>query len=227
VLTVCCVLVAGPVRGFDVDYVVRLERMVWRHLERPFQFTCLTDGTRGGLPRHIETVRIPSAADDVPLNGRGYWRKLEVFNPSHGFTGRMLFLDLDTIIVGDLAAIVDWPADLALTTDALVEERAHVNTDRYGRGLVRRFNSSVMVWNAGTQDQLYTDLTSADIQRLSTDQDWIGEQAPHAEGMPLEWFPRISQVRPPWPASAKVVLCKKPKNHDAITQWPELGQWWN
>lgn len=225
-LTVACVLVAGPVAGYSVDYVLRLERMVRRHLARPFQFVCLTDGSKGPLPAPIETVQIPAASEAIPANGRGYWSKVQLFNPAIGFSGRVLFLDLDVLVVSDLAPIVDFPAALALTEDELVAERAHITTDRYGRTLVRRFNSSVMAWDAGTQDFLFTRWTIDQTLRLSTDQDWIGEQAPDAQGMPYAWFPRISRVQPPWPAEAKVVLCKKPKNVEAVQRWPELEQWW-
>lgn len=234
-LTVCCVLVAGPVAGYSVDYVVRLEWMVRRYLARPFRFVCLTDGTRGQLPDPIETIRIPSSAAWVPVNGRGYWAKLQLFNPAHGFTGRLLYLDLDTLVVAPLDAIVDFPASLALTADALVLERAHLTSDRYGRRLHRRFNGSVMVWDGGTHHHLFTNFTPDVTWRLSTDQDWIGEQAIDAAGMPLAWFPRISQLVTdpgfaatggPYPPDAKVVLTKKPKNHDAIARWPWFDAQW-
>jgi hypothetical protein len=232
-LTVCCVLVDGPVKGFSVDYVVRMHRMVRRYLSRPFRFVCLTDGTRGPLPAPIETIRIPSCGQDVPANGRGYWAKLQVFNRTNGLEGRVLYLDLDTMPVAPLDPIVDFPASLALTTDAFVVERAHLDTDRYGRKLVRRFNSSVMVWDAsqhpgGLNEQLFDTVEIADMLRLSTDQDWIGEQAEWAKGMPLEWFPRLSKIGPPetWRPEFKVILTKKPKNHDAVTRFPWFNEWW-
>lgn len=223
-VTVVCVWVRGPV-AYSAEYVVRLERMVRRYLARPFRFVCLTDRPEL-VPASIETIAIASPSEDIPANGRGYWTKLQVFNAGHGLEGRILYLDLDTIVVAPLDPIVDFPATLALTADAFVVERAHLNRDRYGRLLVRRFNGSVMVWDAGTHAELYTRWTIGDTERLSTDQDWIGEQATDAKGMNLAWFPRISQVRPPWPPEAIVVLVKKPKNHEAIVRWPELDQWW-
>lgn len=235
-LTVCCVLVDGPVVGFNNAYVVRLERMVRRYLARDFRFVCFTDGTRGELPPPIETIRLKHLPPGrLPENGRGYWRKLELFNPKHGLEGRVLFLDLDVLVVATLDPIVDFPAALALTEDALVLERAHLNRDRYGRQLVRRFNSSVIVWDAGVADYLYTRCTPDDVARLSTDQDWIGEQAPEAVGMPLAWFPRLSHLvrdpqfaatGSPFPADAKVLLTKKPKNHDALSRFPWFGRAW-
>lgn len=223
-LTVVCVFVRGPY-PYTADYVVRLERMVRRQLARPFRFVCLTDRAEE-LPATIEAIRIRGLAGQVPNNGAGYWNKVRLFDPALHLRGRVLYIDLDSLIVGPLEPIVDYPASLALTEDALVLERAHLNTDRYGRGLVRRFNSSVMVWDGGLHQDLWTRWTPAVAQRLSTDQDWIGEQAEDAVGMPLGWFPRISRVQPPWPADAKVVLVKKPKNHEAAQRWPWFEPLW-
>jgi hypothetical protein len=84
-----------------------------------------------------------------------------------------------------------------------------------------------MVWDGGTQTELYTDWTPAVTQRLSGDQDWTGERLPQARGLPREWFPRLSEaVRPPWPAEAKVVLVKVPKNHIAAQEVPGFLEWW-
>lgn len=221
-LTVCCVWVKGAY-PYTAEYVVRLERMVRRHLPRPFRFVCLTDQPKA-LPKHIETVVVSTPEDPVPEPTRGIWTKIELFNPfrewnRHG--DRVLFLDLDVLVVANLESIVDTPAALALTEDALVLERAHLDTDRFGRKVVRRFNSSVIVFDGGTQNELFTRWTPKVALRLSTDQDWTAEQAPHAVGLPLNWFPRISRVQPPWKPEVKVVLCKKPKN--AI--WADKEQW--
>ncbi len=236
-LTVCCVLCDGPVSSFTADCVVRLERMVRRYLDRSFSFVCFTDGTRGAIPKHIQTVRIPSCGQEIPANGRGFWNKLQVFNPSHrvAFGDRALFFDLDVLIVADLSPLVDFPGDFALTEDALVVERAHIDRDRYGRQIVRRFNSSVMLWTPGEQDRLFTGWRAVDAHRLMSDQDWIGEQAPDAVGMPLAWFPRISQLvkdeviaktGQPMPTEAKVVLVKKPKPVQAAATWPWFEPMW-
>jgi hypothetical protein len=225
VLTICCLLVKGPV-PYSAEYVTRLERGARKWLERPFRFVCFTDGTVP-LPPDIDTITIPPPSPAIPLNGRGYWSKLQVFNPAYGLAGRVLYLDLDTLVVGPLDDIVDFPAPLALAEDPFIESRADITTDRFGRTLVRRFNGSVMVWDAGTQNALWDKWSVIETFRLSTDQDWVGEQAPHARPLPLAWFPRLSQVQPPWPADARVVLCKKPKNHEAAAQWPWFERAWS
>lgn len=220
-LTVACVFMRGPY-PYTIDYVIRLERMVRKHLDRPFRFVCLTDRAKDIVPWGIEAIPIPNLKGIVPDNGVGYWSKVWLFHPDMGWNGRVLFLDLDTLVVNALDPIVDYPASLALASDVLT----HSNSDRFGRRVVRRFNSSVMVWDGGLHTDLFTRWTPDVAQKLSTDQDWIGEQSEEAKAMPLEWFPRISQAQPPWADDAKVVLVKKPKNAEASKKWPWFDEMW-
>ena len=234
-LTVCCVWVRGPVY-YTADYVVRLRRMVTRYLARPHRFVCFTDQP-DALP-DIETVTIEGMRGVVPDNGAGYWAKVRVFHPVFAFPGwgwyragalggsRVLYIDLDSLIVSDLSPIVDFPAPFAITEDELVKERPRVDTDKYGRQILRAFNSSVMVWDAGFGQDIYTAWTPDVAQRLSTDQDWIAERYPNAAALPCAWFPRISRQQPPWPDEAKVVLVKKPKPHEAVDRWPWFEPLW-
>lgn len=143
----------------------------------------------------------------------------------------MLYLDLDSLIVARLAPILDAPAPFAITADP--ERRAVPRTqDSYGRRIVRRFNSSVMVWDGGTHTALYTDWSPDVAQRLSGDQDWIGTRLRHAHALPRAWFPRISECAAAsggtvtYPSDAKVILCKHPKNHIAAEQWPWVEAIW-
>jgi len=216
-LTVCCVYVQGEY-PYTPEYVERLHAMVARWIDRPFRFTCLTD--RPWLFQDpIETVPI------VKLAGFAPWSKLELFNPLRERSGRMLYLDLDSLIVDSLAPIVDFPARFAITADP--PQPGQKVRDSFGRWIVRRFNSSVMVWDGGTQTSLYTTWTPDVASRLSGDQDWTGEQMPDTKTMPRSWFPRLSELRGELPtAPAKVVLMKVPKNHVAVDQWPWVAPLW-
>lgn len=219
-IIVCCVLVQGEY-PYTPEYVRRLQRMVARYLDRPHRFVCLTDQPEA-MPAGVEAIPTERVAGCF-----AFWTKLRLFDVARAWTGRVLYLDLDTLITDRLDAIVDFPARFALTEDAYVIERAHLVTDRHGRRLVRKFNSSVMVWDAGTQTDLWDRFTLADAQRLSTDQDYIAEQALDAQPMPLAWFPRLSRLPPPpFPPDAKVVLVKKPKGFDACAKWPWLEPLW-
>lgn len=214
--TVACLFVRGEY-AYTPEYVTRLHAMVTRWIDRPFRFVCLTDQPWLFAPP-IETVAVQK------LPGFAPWTKLELFNPVRQWTGRLLYLDLDTLIVSSLAPLLDTPVDFAITADP--EGRSPRTRDSFGHAIVRRFNSSVMVWDGGTQTDLYTDWTPAVVNRLSGDQDWIGERRPKAYAWPRAWFPRISEVSQSLPTAAKVVLVKVPKNHLAAQQWPWVAPLW-
>lgn len=209
-LTVACLWVQGEY-PYTLDYVCRLKAMVTRWIDRPFRFVVLTDRP-WDVPKDIETIPVGKFPDCF-----AYWTKLELFNPLRKFDGRVLYLDLDTLIVSPLAPILAIDAPFALTADPFkMGMRAF---DSYGRAIVRKFNSSVMLWNGGEQTHLYTSWRPKVAERLSGDQDWIAEQCPDAFGMSRSWFPRLSEVvRPPFDSDVKIILSKRPKNHVAAKE---------
>lgn len=211
-LTVCCVWVKGHV-PFSLVYVQTLRKMVARSLDRPHRFVCLSD-------RKAQIPKVEEIAISAPPRGMyGWWAKVQLFKPGR-FTGRVLYLDLDTLIVDQLDAIVDYPSSCALIPDAGTFRGAR------GRSVVKRFNSSVMVWDAGAMDQVWRAWTPRVTRRLHGDQDWIGEQMPEADTMPLEWFPRLSQCPDGPPDESKVILAKVPKNLDAAKRYPWFAERW-
>jgi hypothetical protein len=212
-LTVACVWVNGHL-PYPVEYVEKLHAMAERSTDHVFRFVCLTDQPKK-VPATMQAIEIPN-----PNPMKGWWSKIELFNPGR-FIGRVLYLDLDTLIVGNLDAIIDFPSEFALAP--------HAGTFN-GKGrlqVVKRFNSSVMVWDAGAADFLYRYWTPAAAQVLWGDQDYIGMMAPGAAVMPAEWFPRMSEFAwPNVPKDAKVVLCKKPKNADAARVLTGFAEAW-
>jgi hypothetical protein len=219
-MIVACVFVKGNY-PYTLEYVVRLERMARKFLTRAFRFVCLTD-----QPEAVTAVGIEAIAVSRLAVSQAYWHKLHLFNPAHRLTGRVLFLDLDVLVIGDLAPIVDYPAPFALAADELALERPTRDTNAIGQTIIRQFNASVMAWDAGTLDTLWQAWTPKIAARLQGDQDWYAERMPNAQAMPVSWFPRLSRVQPPWAPDAKVVLVKKPKNHISAAQWPWFDALW-
>lgn len=216
-MTVTCLYVRGEY-PYTVEYVTRLRDMVARWLPRPHRFVCLTD--QPWAFSDVETIAV------AKLPGFAPWTKLELFNPIRQWVGRMLYLDLDTLVVAPLDELVDTPQPFVITEDPASAHKPR-RFDSFGRAIVRRFNSSVMAWDGGTQTDLYADWTPAVAARLSGDQDWIGERRPDAATWPRHWFPRLSELhgQPPAPP-ARVVLAKVPKNHIAVEQWPWFAPLW-
>ena len=217
-VTVSCVFVRGRA-GYKPEYVYRLRAMVFHNLAREHRFVVLTDQPH--LFPGLEAIRIPS----TPIYERAWWSKVNLFSPLLP-KGRQLYIDLDSLISQELGPIVDYPAQLALIPHA-------GNWDDQGAlKVVKRFNSSVMVWDAEAEQpkRIYDHFYPLVMERLWGDQDWIGEVCFDAATMPLEWFPRLSEITTPGrfdiPSEAKVVLCKKPKNAEAEKRWPEFSRLW-
>lgn len=85
-MTVACVLRSGG--GFTTDDVDALHRAFLRY-DPGVDFVCLSD-----VPVRCRWI---SLSTDLP----GWWAKMELFRPGL-FTGeRVLYIDLDTVVVGD------------------------------------------------------------------------------------------------------------------------------
>lgn len=97
-MTVACVLRSGG--DFTAEYVRRLKAGVDANLSG-HRFVCLSD------------VDVP--CDRVALETRwpGWWSKIELFR----LTGRVLYLDLDTVITGSLQEIADYPHRFTMLRD--------------------------------------------------------------------------------------------------------------
>lgn len=226
-ITVACLWVRGDV-PYSADYVTRLLSMVGRNIDRRFRFVCLTDRPRE-LPQ-IETIDIA----DSRLAGGGlkaWWQKLELFNPARALGPVVLYIDLDSIIVGKLAPLFDFfndqPEPLCLVPPAGAFRPVGFRT-------VWRFNSSVMLFNPHHCTALFERFNPAYAKKgngralpLWGDQDWIGELMPEASTFPAAWFPRLSDLQAaPAVPEAVIVLCKKPKPHIAARDNDFVAEVW-
>ena len=79
---------------YGIEYVTRLRSMVARHLPQPHRFVCFTDYPNE-LPIDMETL-------PVSPNLPGWWAKFHVFEPTWRAGEHVVYLDLDTIIIGDI-----------------------------------------------------------------------------------------------------------------------------
>lgn len=88
-LTVACVLRSGGI--YDATWVAKLQWCVSRNLRENHRFVCLSD------------VDVP--CERIPLeNGwPRWWSKMEVFK----LEGPVLFIDLDTLVIDNMADIAD------------------------------------------------------------------------------------------------------------------------
>ena len=84
---------------YGAEYVNRLYNMCKRNITLPFKFIAFTDKT-DGLGQNIDARPLPEM--DLPPDRERGWRKLSCFRDDIGLSGRILFLDLDTVIVSNI-----------------------------------------------------------------------------------------------------------------------------
>jgi len=145
-LTVVCVLSGG---SYDDSHVKRLRQQLIGRISEPFSFYCLNDSPY-----------------------EGWWAKISLFEPGR-FKGRILYLDLDVSIVGNLDEIVNFPAPFGSIRDWL-----NPNT----------INSSVMVWDAGYADLIYKQFKYEERDRWpGGDQHFISANFLSIAKFPPEW----------------------------------------
>jgi len=74
-----------------------------------------------GVPHHIRVLSDQPVAGvvAVPLGHGfpGWWSKIELFRPGVFADELVLYLDLDTIVTGDLAPLARYPGDFAMLAD--------------------------------------------------------------------------------------------------------------
>lgn len=130
-LTVACVRWGDK---YGVEYVERLASGVRRNLRRSFVFVCFTDG--------VESLHGVEGVEARPLGQRclewrGWWTKAYLFSREARLTGRVLYMDLDTVISGSLDDIAAFSGHFAaLSAAGMANERRSTGT-----------NSSVMSWD--------------------------------------------------------------------------------
>lgn len=101
---------------YGPEYVDHLRAGVARHLKRPHRFVCFTDDGAGLRPdvevRPLPDLGLPAGQRDLR------WRKLALFRRELGdLAGTALFLDLDLVVVDDLAPFFDLPGRFRIIRD--------------------------------------------------------------------------------------------------------------
>lgn len=97
-------------------YINRLYEMVARHTTPPFRFVCFTDSTTDVRPE-VECFDLPEMPGFMPERTIGQWPKSRLWAPTLAdLEGPVLFLDLDSAIVGSLDDFFDYgsPEDVIL-----------------------------------------------------------------------------------------------------------------
>ncbi|HUY67738.1 MAG TPA: 6-hydroxymethylpterin diphosphokinase MptE-like protein [Alphaproteobacteria bacterium] len=141
---------------YGPDYVNIFYDMLTRNLPQPLDFTprfvCFTDDP-SGLDKGIETRPLPG---DL----KGWWNKLYLFKQGLFEDGaRVVYMDLDTAIVGDVRELAGYRGDFAILRDFYRP-----------KGL----GSGIMLWRGGFGAHMWDTFAKAGMPEIDGgDQAWI------------------------------------------------------
>lgn len=145
---------------FDAGYVNKLYYGVKRNTTVPFTFHCFTENG-GGLNPDIKTHPLPY--DNI----EGWWYKLYLFSDEIDIEGRVLYIDLDTLITGNIDHYLEHNKGFVVLRDLWAKQN--------------NVGSALMSFNVGEHKHIWDTFIKnpqAAIQELRPhgDQKWIQKQ---------------------------------------------------
>ena len=204
---------------YDAEYTNKLHRAVRRWLPEAAKFVCFTDDANG-LEAGVEARPLPVRDD-----WEGWWFKAFLFSREAQLSGRVLYLDLDTVIVGPLTPLLAYTGAFATLAAAYFQAE---------EGVADGFNSSAMLWDAGGGGlfasrasplaPLHDALSPSVFRCLMRWDHWVEMVAPGAHVL-QELFPGLfvdfrGDCKDGPPAGAAVVCFPRyPKPHEASADW--------
>jgi hypothetical protein len=162
---------------YGPEYVNRLYGMVRRNITPPFRFVCLAD-TAEGLRPEVEFFELPELGCATPVGTLGKWRKQVLWGETvPGLTGVVLFIDLDSVIVGSLDGYFSHgdPADVILARN-------------WARPLSRLGQTSVFRFTVGAHPHLLTNFR-ADPQGIANRFQFEQHYVTHAVTGGIKFWP--------------------------------------
>lgn len=205
------------------DWVNRLHAMAERNISQPCRHLCLTD-TNEGIDSRITPIDISRWWSKLRLRN-GWWAKVKLFDPDLPILAkgdRILFLDLDNLVIRSLDGMI------ASVADKPIAFAPHTAPNFRPPGTVNIYSSACILWNHGAAPDLFTAWTRDVTHRLRGDQDWFATRRPNEAKIDGIYFQRLSEsVRNGRPREgAAVIFCVKPKNHIAAKQSPWVAKIW-
>lgn len=141
-------------RKFGSEWVNWLRAMVERNTTVPHSFECLTDDSEG--------LEDGILAHPLPQVRGGNRNKLALFQPGlFGAGDRVVYFDLDTLIVGNIDPLMNYAGRFAMLGDFRTERRLLM--------------SGVMAWRGGVGAHLWEAWLKAE-RPAGSDQEWIRER---------------------------------------------------
>jgi hypothetical protein len=177
---------------YGVEDVIKLRNGVRRHLKQEHRFVLITDRDTSiiGLP----TFHIP-AEDRYLLAEKGCFARLRIFDPAFqrtiGADERIVCLDLDTVVVGELDQLFDKPVLFAILQGANASNPCP-------------FNCSMMMLTVGFRPDVWQSFDMDAARKVPhftfpDDQAWLAVLIPDAAGWQAGEDGVYAFKKPGWP----------------------------
>jgi len=229
-ITVACVFWKGPFKahkyqnpGYTVKWVERLANMVSQRMHTPYEFVCLSN-VEFDLPG---VHRIPLQYADTL---HGWWAKMELFRDDLPIKpGRVLYLDLDLVLLSDLDPFICFDTFMAVcTTFSTPIEQEEEPGVKYG------YNTSVMVFDYPEKLHIWDVFIAEQEQYMEecrSDQDFLKFKFPLLAKFPRVWVEKLGicineQGALRIPKKTKILLCMPLKNNKASRRYKLVNKLW-
>jgi hypothetical protein len=170
---------------YTPDYVNVLHNATKKNLRAGYRFICLTDSPKG-LSKEIEIYPIPDIGCTPSMWTHGAWPKLAVFQRDlFGLKGKALFIDLDTVIWGDLNRFFEKKEPFVA-----IDTGPNWHPQRRNINQARQAGTGLFVFEAGQQEQIlerFMRNPEAAAESSIIEQVWVQEHAKSIDYWPKEW----------------------------------------
>ena len=154
-IDVVCVLWG---KKFSDEYAYNLKSMVERNTTLPHRFICFSDREFNG----IETRKLKPGHD-------GWWNKIQIFNTDFSLNKRVVFFDLDTLIVNNIDWLLEYRGNFMGIEDVGARRK---DGSIWRQKLVDRMQSAVMAFDRDNCSYIWNDF-SKDPRNLA--RRWRGD----------------------------------------------------
>lgn len=176
----CACVIHGSL--YDWIYVDKLYAMLSRNISGTVRLHVFTEATRTVPAPYIKHALTEWAG--ISGARKSWWYKMQMFDPDR-FYGRLLYFDLDVVILQN----IDWIVQLDDEHFWACRDFQHC-----WRGAWHGINSSCMTWHTGHFARVWREFSGDNIQdivrRFPGDQDYLNQKITQAERrfFPVERF---------------------------------------
>lgn len=160
----CACVIHG--NTYDWIYVEKLYNMLCRHISLEVRLHVYTEESRP-----VPAPMIKHTLNDWGISGpkQAWWYKMQLFDTSH-HAGPLLYLDLDTVIVGN----IDWIFGLPSKWFWSINDFKHLWRPHF-----QGINSSVMWWDTRNHESVWRDFVQKNLKQIMGqnrgDQDYLNQ----------------------------------------------------